>query len=376
MEKENDMKMKKALALALAAAMILGLTACGGGQQSSSAGKSTPQPPTSSGSSGNTSVPEEKPLSGTVVIYSTQTDVDHEVFLDIFNQQYPDVKVEFISDSLGALVARVEAEQGNPQGDVIFGGLSQTDGDQYLHLLQPYTPKYADQCAVPSNDYYTWFAYQYICLITNTQMLKELGVEVKGYQDLLQPELKGHIYQADPGASSSAWRQLQTMLALMGDSFGDDKAWDYCKSLIENSDGISTNSSSAVYKSVYNGEYAVGLTYDNGAISLMMNGAEGVEIVWPEEGNTVCAFASAMIKDCPHPELAAAVLDTLSSAEFQLAREKAAGSRGPNTTYTNADSYFPADIDNGVVPLDFAAIAGQKSALIEKWNDMWAAANS
>lgn len=232
------MKMKKALALALAAAMILGLTACGGGQQNSSASKSTPPAGTSSSSSGSASASEEKPLSGTVVIYSTQTDVDH------------------------------------------------------------------------------------------------------------------------------------------GDSFGDDKAWDYCASLIENSDGISTNSSSAVYKSVYNGEYAVGLTYDNGAISLLMNGAEGVEIVWPEKGNTVCAFASAMIKDCPHPELAAAVLDTLSSAEFQLAREKAAGSRGPNTTYTNADSYFPADIDSGVVPLDFAAIAGQKSTLIEKWNDMWAAANS
>ena len=191
--------MKKFLCLLLALVMSLSLVACG----------ETKQPDANDGDDAAT-------LSGTVVIYSTQTDVDHEVFLEVFNKEYPDVNVEFISGSLGELVARVDAEKENPQADVIFGGLSQTDGDQYLDLLQEYTPKYADQCAVESNGYYTYFAYQYVCLIKNTEVLNELGVDVKGYADLLQPELKGHIIQADPSASSSAWRQLQTMLYLMG----------------------------------------------------------------------------------------------------------------------------------------------------------------
>lgn len=350
--------MKKFLCLLLALVMSLSLVACG----------ETEQPDANDGDDAAT-------LSGTVVIYSTQTDVDHEVFLEVFNKEYPDVNVEFISGSLGELVARVDAEKENPQADVIFGGLSQTDGDQYLDLLQEYTPKYADQCAVESNGYYTYFAYQYVCLIKNTEVLNELGVDVKGYADLLQPELKGHIIQADPSASSSAWRQLQTMLYLMGDEFGDEKAWDYQKSLMENCNGVISTSSSACYKDVYNGEYAVGLTYDNGAISLLMSGADNVEIVWPTEGNTVCAFASGMVKNCPHPELAAAVLDVLSSADFQLAREKAAGSRGPNTTYVNDESYFPADIDDGVVPMDFEMMSAQKSTLIEKWTDLWASIN-
>lgn len=350
--------MKKFLCLLLALVMSLSLVACG----------ETKQPDADDGDDAAT-------LSGTVVIYSTQTDVDHEVFLEVFNKEYPDVNVEFISGSLGELVARVDAEKENPQADVIFGGLSQTDGDQYLDLLQEYTPKYADQCAVESNGYYTYFAYQYVCLIKNTEVLNELGVDVKGYADLLQPELKGHIIQADPSASSSAWRQLQTMLYLMGDEFGDEKAWDYQKSLMENCNGVISTSSSACYKDVYNGEYAVGLTYDNGAISLLMSGADNVEIVWPTEGNTVCAFASGMVKNCPHPELAAAVLDVLSSADFQLAREKAAGSRGPNTTYVNDESYFPADIDDGVVPMDFEMMSAQKSTLIEKWTALWASIN-
>ena len=48
----------------------------------------------------------------------------------------------------------------------------------------------------------------------------------------------------------------------------------YQQKLMENCDGVITTSSSTCYKSVYNGEYAVGLTYDNGAIGLLMSGAE------------------------------------------------------------------------------------------------------
>ena len=36
-------------------------------------------------------------------------------------------------------------------------------------------------------------------LLVNTDMLKELGIEVNGYADLLQPELVGKIASADPG---------------------------------------------------------------------------------------------------------------------------------------------------------------------------------
>lgn len=366
--------MKKLLALILALTMICSLFAgCGTTQPEETKAPTEPAPEAPVAEV--TEAPTEAELSGTLVVYSTQTDSDHEVFLEIFNEKYPNVEVEFINDSLGALLARVEAEKENPQADVIFGGLSQTDGDANYHLLQPYTPAYADVCGIESDGYYTYFTYQYVCLIVNTELLEELGVEVKGYKDLLQPELKGQIIQADPGASSSAWRQLQTMLAVNGESFGDDAAWEYCKNLIANTDGVITNSSSTVYKSVYNGEYAVGLTYDNGAISLLASGADNCEIIWPEEGNTVCGFASAMIKDCPHPELAAAFLDVLSSAEFQLAREKVAGSRGTNTTYVNDESYFPADLNDSVVAVDFVELAAQKEELITKWTDLWADIN-
>ena len=151
--------MKKLLALILALTMVFALCACG--QQSAPAEAPAAEAPAAADAEADAPV-EEAPLSGTVVIYSTQTDVDHEVFLSIFNELYPDVDVEFISGSLGELTARVDAEKENPQADIIFGGLSQTDGDQYIDLLQEYTPKYAADCAVESNGYYTYFTYQYL----------------------------------------------------------------------------------------------------------------------------------------------------------------------------------------------------------------------
>ena len=75
--------------------------------------------------------------------------------------------------------------------------------------------------------------------------------------------MKGKIIMADPSASSSAYRQFHTILALMGDEFGDDKSWEYLDQLIANTDGVITTSSSTVFKSVINGEYVVGLTYEN-----------------------------------------------------------------------------------------------------------------
>ena len=152
--------MKKLLALILALTMICSLfVGCGTTQPEETKAPTEPAPEAPVAEV--TEAPTEAELSGTLVVYSTQTDSDHEVFLEIFNEKYPNVEVEFINDSLGALLARVEAEKENPQADVIFGGLSQTDGDANYHLLQPYTPAYADVCGIESDGYYTYFTWYF-----------------------------------------------------------------------------------------------------------------------------------------------------------------------------------------------------------------------
>ena len=96
--------MKKILALILAALMLFSLVACAAkpaeepsqtqdetpaAQPAESTDEATPEEPETEEPAETT----EADLSGTVTIYSTQTDVDHEVFLQVFNAHYPNVKV-------------------------------------------------------------------------------------------------------------------------------------------------------------------------------------------------------------------------------------------------------------------------------------------
>src|SRR5690625_7847272 len=83
-------------------------------------------------------------------------------------------------------------------------------------------------------------------------------IEINGYKDLLNPELKGKIAAADPASSSSAFAQLTNMLLAMGGDYTSDKGWDYVAALVENLDGKVASGSGDVHKGVADGEYVVG----------------------------------------------------------------------------------------------------------------------
>lgn len=317
-------------------------------------------------------------ISGTVVVYSTQPQVWLDVIQDAFAEAYPGVTLEFISDSLGALHTRLESESANPQADVVFGGLGQYDGDKYQKYYQPYTSAYVDACPLVDPDgYYNYWTYTaFNCFVVNTELLAETGVSVNSYADLLQPELKGKIIHADPTVSSSSWRQLVSMLILHG-GFEDDAAWDYVAKLIDNLDGVTTTSSSTCYKSVYEGEYVVGITYEDAGLSLINDGATNIEIVYPSEGNAASGTACAMVKDCPNPEGAAAVIDYLCSAEFQdTLAETTQATRQLNKDCTYENPAMVANDKLGIVETNFPELLAKTDAIKERYIELWNAANN
>ena len=74
-------------------------------------------------------------LGDTVVLYSSMTEFDLEALITCFNEVYPDIEVEVVSGSVGEYTSRIAAEADNPQGDVTWGGLCDSDG---------YTPSRTD----------------------------------------------------------------------------------------------------------------------------------------------------------------------------------------------------------------------------------------
>ena len=113
-----------------------------------------------------------------------------------------------------------------------------SDQDQYLMDAYKNTRGYCTNYTIDGS-----------VLLVNTDMLKELGIEVNGYADLLQPELVGKIASADPASSSSAFCQLTNMLLAMG-GYEDDAAWKYVEDLFVGQKVAITSGSSAVYKGV------------------------------------------------------------------------------------------------------------------------------
>ena len=70
----------------------------------------------------------DEEVSGPLVLYSSMTEFDLEALITCFNEVYPDVEIEVVSGSVGEYTSRIAAEADNPQGDVTWGGLCDSDG--------------------------------------------------------------------------------------------------------------------------------------------------------------------------------------------------------------------------------------------------------
>ena len=199
----------------------------------------------------------------------------------------------------------------------------------------------------------------------------ELGLKIESYEDLLDPKLKGKIATADPNSSSSAWNNLSNIMAVYGHN--TDEAWAYIEKLMPNL--VILGSSSGVFKNTQAGEYVVGLTYEDGAVGLVRDGATNIRLQYPTNGTSASAFGCALIKGGPNPENGKLFIDFICSAEGQTAL--AAYQQG-TLRYTNAGYVVPENAwlkpSNEIVwaNRDVPYLTEHKGEILDKWNALWA----
>ena len=139
--------------------------------------------------------------------------------------------------------------------------------------------------------------------------------------------------------------------------------------------------SSVCFNSVSDGEYVVGLTYEDGAIKLNQSAAElGTEAVtevrYPSNGTSASAFGVAIVKGAPHMAAAKAFVNWVTSAEGQSAMaEYMQGTlRFTNANYTSPENaWLKASSDITWVTRDVPTLTAQKADLLAKWNEHLAA---
>jgi len=333
--------------LAIASVSILSLAACGSESSSESSA--------------------DKGSSDTLVIYSPNSEGLINATIPAFEEKY-DVKVELIQAGTGELFTKLESEKNAPVADIIFGG-AYSQYAQSTELFEEYVPEENDQLVDAyqnTTGFYTPYTIDGSVIVVNPDLIGD--IDITGYEDLLNEELKGKIATADPANSSSAFAQLTNMLVAKG-GYESHEAWKYVTDLFTLIDGKISSSSSNVYKTVADGEMAVGLTYEDPTVKLLNDGAN-VEIIYPEEGTVFLPASAAIIKGAENLENAKLFIDFVISKEVQDVL---------GTTTTNRPVRKDAETSENMKELteiktleeDMDYVIENKEKIVTKYNDIF-----
>lgn len=258
---------------------------------------------------------EEKVLT----VYSARSEQLNNAVIPQFEKD-TGIKVNLVVAGTGEVLKRAKSEKDNPLGDILWAAdetMLSSSKDLFMEYTSTENDKMMDGFKNKAGVFTPAFADPTV-MIVNTELAN--GMKIDGFEDLLNPALKGKIAFGDPVNSSSAFQSLMAMLYGMGKN-GDPmspEAWDYVDKFIANLDGKMCNSSSQVYKGVAGGEYVVGLTWEDPAANLVKNGAK-VKVVFPVEGAIFPGESVQILKNCKHPENAKKFVDYMLSEKVQNA---------------------------------------------------------
>ncbi len=302
-----------------------------------------------------------------LVVYSPNSDGLLNSTIPAFEAKYG-VKVEVISAGTGEVFKRLQGEKHSPYADVAFGGAYAT----YMineDLFEPYTSKNNGNII----DIYkntTGFITPYVLdgslILVNKSLIGD--IEINGYKDLLNPALKGKIVSANPTASSSAYAHLTNMLNAIGKGdYQSKEAWDFVKALFSNT--VVIGSSSSVWKGVRDGEYTIGLSYEDPSVQLIKDGAD-VKVVYMEEGVVYLPAGAGIVKGAKNMINAQLFIDFITSTEIQNVYGTTITNR-PVMANVATPSYMTNISDINVIAEDMEYVYKNKQALQDKFKDIF-----
>ena len=311
---------------------------------------------------------EKSASSNSLVIYCPHPLDFINPLVDDFKAKNPDINVDVIAAGTGELLKRVESEKDNPLGDILWGGSLNT-----IRLKMDLFENYTSTNEVNIAEFYknvegpiTRFTTIPSVLMVNTNLSKNIKIE--GYEDLLNPALKGKIACADPSASSSSFEHLVNMLYAMGNG-NPEKGWDYVKKLCANLDGKLLSGSSAVYKGVADGEYTVGLTFEEGGANYVVSGSP-VKLVYMKEGVVFKADGIYIIKNAKNMENAKKFVDYATSYDAQKTINEKLNRRSVRDDLPPSEILLSVDEIN-VIKDDDATVEANKQNWLNKFKDIF-----
>lgn len=301
----------------------------------------------------------------TVVLYSPHP----AETINLLTKEFEDktgIKTEVVAAGTGQLLNRIEAEDGDPLGDVLWGGGAESLA-AFSEFFEPYeSPELEHIDPVYYDPDFKWLGESPLPMIImyNKDLIAEEDVPTS-WKDLLKPEFKGKIAMADPAESGSAYTIMATMVSAYGK---DTDGWDFIKDFYDALDDIIVGSSGGVYKGVADGEYALGLTLEKAAYPYVLEGAP-VDMVYPDEGTTAVPDGVAIVRGAKNMENAKKFVDFALSKETQEIMAEELQRRSIRNDVDAPDG-LPALADIKLVDYDFDWASSEKDTNLSLWKDI------
>ena len=305
-----------------------------------------------------------------ITVYTALESELVDKYLESFRKLHPDINVRIVRESTGIITARLLAERDNPQADVIWG----TAASSMLildeqGLLEPYSPEGAERILPmfkSSRKIPTWIglAAWETAFVVNLPELARLGLDIsqiQSYDDLLRPELRGHVTMPNPNSSGTGLLTIAGLLQIMDKN--TDAGWDYLTRLHENI-SMYTHSGSRPARMAASGECVVGISFGYAGVTQKARGAP-VAVVFPREGSGWDLEANALVRRENINPKSKVFLDwAISEPKMALVKEVyPIITTGQGGTYEGIAGN-PVDqlIDN-----DLAWIASNRETMLNRW---------
>jgi iron(III) transport system substrate-binding protein len=297
-----------------------------------------------------------------LTVYTAVEAEDLARYAETFNQDHPDIKINWVRDSTGVVTAKLLAEKNNPQADLVWGLAAtsllvlKTEG-----MLEPYAPAGLDKLDPKFRDgdnppswvgMDAWVAS--ICF--NTVEGEKLGLTAPtSWMDLTKPEYAGHIVMPNPASSGTGFLDVSSWLQI----FGEDKGWEFMDGLHSNIAAY-THSGSKPCKMAASGETTIGVSFAFRGAKSKAEGAP-IDIIVPSEGIGWDMEASAMIAGTANEEAAKTLLDwSITPKAMEMYNVGYAVVAIPGIA--KPVEFFPEGITDAMIDNDFEWAANNRSA--------------
>ncbi|ANR77401.1 ABC transporter substrate-binding protein [Kosakonia sacchari] len=225
-------------------------------------------------------------------------------------EQKTGVKINIFQATTGKVMARLEAEQANPQADILISASWDTAEDlHHRGWLLPFTSANAGN--VPQTLKSADYVAQGISALGIVWNTKSGTPEPKEWNDLTSPDFKDKVTTPDPSLSGASLDLLIGLQNGMG-----DRAWQLFDALKKNGMVVSGPNAQAVTPVMQGAKAAVFGAVDYVTYGNIAQG-ESLKVIFPASGTVIAPRPMMILKTTQHADDAKAFIDYVLSPEGQ-----------------------------------------------------------